>query len=226
MNVINVNSNNLVRLTDKLEKLGRSNLPLAVRSTLNDAAFDMKTKKIQPIFNQKFTTRKKNFIRSHTAFNKSPNTFNLAAMNSHAGIIRGKSNSGDELVNQEFSGTIKNREYIATEQARIGKSKIRTLSRKNRLLKVKPPKYHAKSFMKSAYKVGVGGIVFYKKWIFRIDAIRKGKIKSTPLYIVNKTRSVKIKRTPFLAPASQKTAKEIDNFFIKNANYRLKKYYS
>ena len=40
--ILNVNTDAVVALTNKLEKLHRSAFPVAVRSTLNSAAFDMK----------------------------------------------------------------------------------------------------------------------------------------------------------------------------------------
>lgn len=39
---LNVNTDATVALTNKLEKLHKSAFPVAVRSTLNSAAFDMK----------------------------------------------------------------------------------------------------------------------------------------------------------------------------------------
>jgi len=228
MPAININTTELVELTNKLEKLKRSDLPLTVRGTLNDAAFDMKTKEIEPVFKQKFITRKKTFIRSHTAFNKCLNTFDLKAMYSEAGVIKGKSESGDQLINQEFGGRENKRDFIPTKQARVGNSNIKTIRKANRLNQIKNTRYAGKhNFIKKAIEVGIGGTVVYKKWLFKIKGlnVRNGKIKTVPIYSVKKGRSVRIKKAPFLAPASLRTQKKLDDFYIKNAKYRINKFY-
>jgi len=77
LNTFNINTDKVVSLTNKLEKLHKSAMPVAVRMTLNDAAFDMKQIQIGRQFKGQFTIRKKNFIRSHTVAVKSKNTFRI-----------------------------------------------------------------------------------------------------------------------------------------------------
>ena len=63
MQAFNVNTDEVVRLTNRLEKLNKSAMPIAVRSTLNDVAFQSKQTHLPKEFDKKFTIRKKNFIK-------------------------------------------------------------------------------------------------------------------------------------------------------------------
>ena len=97
----NVNNHEVIKLTNTLDKIHRSAIPVSVRGSLNDAAFDMKKNTLGREFNDIFTIRRPTFLRSHTAANKSPNTFDINKMESSAGVIEGKSLAGDQLELQE-----------------------------------------------------------------------------------------------------------------------------
>ena len=127
-----INMTEVIGFTNKLGKLHKSALPLAIRSTLNDASFE--TKKVIPLFFAKqFTVRKKNFIRSHTGVNKSKNTFNVNQMVAKVGLIKGRSDSGDDLIKQEYGGTIQNRDFIPFKDARVGKNERKIISLEKQL---------------------------------------------------------------------------------------------
>jgi len=86
-NVFNINTDDIVQLTLKLEKLHRSAMPVAVRQSLNRAAFNMKKTEIGKSFDRNFIVRRSAFIRAHSGYNPSSNTFDINKIVSEAGII-------------------------------------------------------------------------------------------------------------------------------------------
>lgn len=229
----NINTTEVVALTNKLEKLTRSDMPLAVRGTLNDAAFDMKQIQVEKIFTRNFTIRKKTFIRSHTAVIKCANTFDLKQMKAQTGIIKGKSQAGDQLIYQEFGGTIKNRDYIPTKEARVSKSSKKVVSKKYYLKNIKPKKnktkYQNQEFIRTVFKLGKGAYIRYNNILFEILTIKKPSrlylyIKTKAIYWFKKNRSVRIKRRPFMKFAGKMSAKKMPAFFKKQAKRRFEKY--
>ena len=228
-----INKSELVRYTNTLEKLHKSALPIAVRSTLNDAAFEMKKTEIEKSFQSNFTTRKKNFIKSHTLARKSKNTFNINQMVAKTGVIEGKSQAGDNLEVQESGGRITNRENIPLDTARTGKNNAKLVSKKYYLNKVKGKhkaikKGDNKLFIKAAFAAGKGGHVIYGKVLHEITSIRRLRrgpsIKTRPLYSVKPNRSVPIKKTSFMSEAGKMTLKKIDKLYIEHAINQINKY--
>jgi hypothetical protein len=206
----NINNVEVVELTNKLEKLHRSAMPIAVRSTLNDAAF-LARRLIIKNFRSNFIIRNRTFITSHASANKCQNTFSINQMQSEAGIIKGKTKSGDLLEKQEFGGGI-DRKSIPTDNVRLGKS--------NRKLVINT--LYIKKFLKrpngTIYKSGESTIFKSNKGIYRI--FRGGKIEQ--LYVFN--RSITIQRDPFVEPSEKETSTKIESLFEKNANKQFEKY--
>jgi len=210
MSFLNINASETVKLTNKLEKLHRSAMPLAVRATLNDAAF-MARRLIIKNFKSNFIIRNRTFIQSHAAANKCQNTFDINRMQSDAGTIKGKTGAGDLLIKQEDGGTI-SRRRIPSDNTRQARSN-RRLVNKNQ---------YAKKFI--GYKNGIiyksaeSIIVKSDKGIFRIK--RGGKWERW--YTFN--RSITITKHPFVDPASSETASKIGSMFEKNAQKQFAKY--
>lgn len=206
----NINNADVVELTNRLEKIHKSAMPVSVRGALNDAAFDMKKNQLGKTFDSDFTIRKKTFIRSHSAFNRSKNTFNINEMSSEAGIIKGKSKSGDELEIQETGGSLSGRKSIVTPEARISKSGQKLVSRRFYLQNLKGK-----------------GVIFKNKRqrIFAsndtiIQNIR-GEKNFRVLYRFRNTRSYDA--THFVEKAGELSSKKIPDFFLKQAKRRLNK---
>jgi len=222
----NINQDEIIKFTKRLDKLHKSDLPLAIRSTLNDTAFE--AKRIIPIiFDKNFTVRKKTFIKSHTSASRSKNTFNVNQMYSSVGIIMGKSEAGNELEKQERGGVIRDRDFIPLDSARISKSEKKLVSKrnylksqKNRARKVK----NKESFEKAAFKLGKGGSIIFDGLLIRVTSVSKGGIiKSTALYDFKKNRSVKIDKKPFVFPSSIIAQKKTPELYKKNAEFRIRK---
>lgn len=232
MQSFNINTDALVGLTNKLEQLHESAMPIAVRGTLNDAAFDMKQVTAPREFNDNFTIRKKTFFRSHTRVNKSKNTFDIDSMESSFGVIAGKSKSGDELEKQEHGGIVANRTYIPFKEARIGKTNSKLVSKRFYLKNIKASKKNVftnQEVIKASFRAGKGGYIIYDDVLFEVRAAKKRGtngiyIKLNPVYSYKENRSVKVKKDPFMLPASIKTRKKMTRFYMVQANKRFKKY--
>jgi hypothetical protein len=209
--IFDINADKMVELTNRLERLHRSALPVSIRGTLNDAAFDAKQRTIPVEFDNNFVVRKKNFIRSHTRAVKSKNTFDLNQMASHAGVIKGKSKSGDQLKYQERGGAINNRGAIPTEFSRVAKNASRLVR---------------KAYYYNRYKNARKGVVTRttKETIIKTNdsllRVTRGS-KWETLYRIRPT--VSIKRDAFIEPASRKTMRMIPNFYKKQAMRRINK---
>lgn len=219
----------MVQLTNKLEKMHRSDLPLVVRQTLNDLAFDNKQNEIEDSFRSNFTIRKQNFIKSHTAANKSMNTFDISKMQSMSGVIKGKSTAGDMLEIQEFGGNIPDRENIPLPPSRTSKSNAKLVSKRNYLNRVKPknkkPIKTGRSLIQAAKFHGPGSILLFDKVLIRVkNILKRGFVRYTKLYSVEDNRTVHISKSPFLEQSGMKTSKKIFDIYSRNAIKRLKKY--
>jgi hypothetical protein len=206
-----INSDELVRYTNKLEKLHKSALPIAVRSTLNNLAFKGRSSSIRK-FKKNFIDRTSDrFIRSHNIANKSKNTFNINEMETSFGIEKGKSRSGDKLEIQEKGGTIPGRD-IPIDTVRVGGARKAKIKR---------------SLYKKLYKNKKRGIIYKsgESKIFktkdRLLRVKRGS-KWDTLYVFN--RDVKLKSKPFISFGGKEAAKHIEKFYVKNAIKRIEKY--
>lgn len=204
----NINNVQVVELTNKLERLHRSAMPLVVRGTLNDAAFLARNKAIS-IFAANFTVRKKNFIRSHTGVNKSKNTFDIKQMVTEAGVIRGKSGPGDSLGLQEFGGTATDKKGIPTPSVRIGKSENKLISKRLYLKSLKGRGLISKN-RKSRIVASNKAIIQYNK----------GK-RFDVLYRFRGSR--KYEKSAFMAPAGIYASSKMVMLFKKQAKFRIEK---
>lgn len=229
---LNVDTTALVSLTNKLEKLAKSALPNAIRNSLNDAAFDMKTKTLLTSANQSFEKRQPNFFKANSKFEKAQG-FNVNQMQSIVGMVKLKGNNYavDDLEQQEYGGTIKKKSFIPLKQARVAGSTNKVvrsnarLSNIKRIIDAKRYGKNKKAFRIAALKAGKGGFVISENELWRIDSIGKNrKIKKTPLYSFKKGRSIHVRATGFSKRAGLNTAKQMEVFYIRQAKRQLEKF--
>jgi len=237
MPFINVNNDAVVNLTNKLEKLHKSAFPVAVRTSLNSAAFDVK-KSTMPKSAKRFQNRDKKFFKSNSSVDMAKG-FNTKSMASTVGFVsrRGKNQAVDDLEQQERGGTIKGRSLIAMDSARSSKSNKKKVQKKNRISTMpnvvnsrKVRGANAKQrFVKSVVKAGVGGLVLSeyrgKEILWRVRSLSRsgGKFKLTALYSYKKGRNVSVKATHFMEKASIKSAKKLDDFYIIEGEKQIKR---
>lgn len=246
MAFLNVNTDSLVALTNRLEKLHRSDLPIAIRNTLTKAARLTKTESLPKVSRQTFTIRNKTFFRAKSRFTGATG-FNLRTMVATVGMVDVRLSDADhavrDLEQQESGGVIKGRSFIPTKQARKGGSASANVAARNRLSKIDlknvvrlsraKGKSKSQRFIKSAIfakkRFGKRAYVLTPKMLFRIDRLNVGKrtkkvnLKVTPLYSYRKGRTVRIKATGFMRKSTLIQAKKIDIIFKNEAEKRIKK---
>jgi len=233
--ILNVNTDALVILTNKLEKLNRSAFPVAVRSTLNSAALDMKQKTIISSSDDNFIKRKPSFFKAASKVNFATG-FAVNSMSSTVGF-KGDSQAVDDLEQQEKGGDIDSRSFVPMNPARVGGAYKKNIRPNARLkaLKIVDAK-NAKGandkekFIKSVIHAGVGGAVLAdykdKKIVWRVNSLNKTDLKTlklTPLYTYEKGRKVKVDRTDFIKEAAAVTQQKIDGFYIASAQKQFDK---
>lgn len=206
----------------------RYDFPLAVRGTLNDAAFLMKQKNIKPEFEENFTVRRRTFITAFTGATRSPNTFNISQMYSRAGVYKGKKNKkvGKDLQKQEYGGSVDR--AAPRVGARVGAAYDKVVKGALFYRRLRNKQKANFAFRKSEPKGQ-----FIKKLNNSTSAIltKDGRIAAakrtasgvewTTLYA--RKQVSKIRKSQFIKPAAIKTNKEIPRLFIENAEKRFKK---
>ena len=105
MPLINVNTDKAVIYSNKLEKASRSAFPVAVRQTLNQAAFDTKKKFLPQTVARTFVDRSPTFFSRFSAIKKASG-FKVSSMSSTIGMIRKGQQASDDMEQQEFGGTL------------------------------------------------------------------------------------------------------------------------
>lgn len=211
MNVINVNTAELVELTDKLERLSKSAMPIAVRGALNDAAFEAKDDAIKQ-FKRNFIIRRETFIKSHMIAVKSPNTFKLSEMVTLAGVKQGKTTAGDRLKIQEEGGYIYNRS-VPTDETRASAQHSARQQAKFYYRKFRnSPKGHYPS--QRGVKVKSRPKQTILKTDNRVVMITKGGDWKTLYYLDKKVR---ITENAFILPAGVRTSKKLHRLYRERA---------
>ena len=216
MQQFSVDTTEMREFKRKLDKISRSAFPVSVRKTLNETAYQMRTKTLPQSFKDEFTVRRPNFIKHVSGFTKCQNTFNVNSMVSEAGILEGKSLAGDRLELQERGGMINNRTVPFADRSGNSPSR-KSESAEN----VQSPIYYARKF-KDLKK----GVITKNKarTIFKTDnagmMILAGGIWKT-LYLEN--RSVKLKKRRFVEPAGEVAAFKMPQTFIKEFNNYVNK---
>ena len=206
--IISIDTKQLESYKKRLEKMGRSDFPLAVRGALNETAVEMRTQSMPKQFNENFIIRRKTFLKSQSGTNFCKNTFDINSMVSETGISD-KLEVGKRLELQEEGGKINNR-AIPTVNTRRG-SKLGSVQNKD--FYFKPLKSSKKG---SIGKIGNKLIVKGNKGI-----VLMSKKETKPLYLLDRT--VEIKKKPFAKPSGLIANNKMNEYFVKNAIKRLKK---
>lgn len=216
MATFDVNNEGAIALTAKLERLHRSAFPVAVRSTLNDAAF--KTKSLVPkAAGAKFTIRQKNLYKKFIVVEKAKG-FDLKAMASTVGID-GAASKGRRvakgLAAQETGGTVNSRKLLPMDQARISGSYGKKLRSKNQFSKINiaQAKNRKPGSKYVLIKKGSRGTVF--------DTSKKGKL--TPVFSYRQTNKTRLSARPVIKPSARLAASKMNRFYVLNAEKQFKR---
>lgn len=135
--VLYIDGKALRGFSDKLEKISKSALPIAVRQTLNDAAYDVKQVTMPQTSDASFIRRKPTFWKAKSRV-EGAKGFDVDNMNSTVGFLEGKKHSQAvrNLEEQEHGGTIKDKDFIPLDDARHGDSYYQQVELKNWLKKI------------------------------------------------------------------------------------------
>lgn len=117
-----------------LNEINRSALPIAIRGTLNDAVYDVKTRTM-PKSAEVFKKRQNNFLKANSKFEKAQG-FNVDGMKATIGFYENKLAHANtnfavkDLEQQEYGGEIDSKTFIPMRGARVSgtgitKSKFR-----------------------------------------------------------------------------------------------------
>jgi len=239
---LNINTDAAVIFTDKLEAIGKSALPNAVRETLSKAALDVKKNTMPKTADKEFESRKKNFFRANSIVDFAKGK-DISSMRSAVGFFENKLSAKTtnfavkDLEQQEYGGDIAGKAFIPLDNARVGKSynksvranarisKLKIINAKNQRGKTKEQKFKV-----AVIKAGVGGNVLgsTKKGetiLWRVQSILKnGQPKLIALYDYQKGRKVKVDRTNFMKKSAEETQKNIDKIYVIEAKKQIDKY--
>ena len=235
---IDINTDELVRFSNKLERLNRSSLPKVVRNTLNTVAFDVKKNTMPKSANQQFVNRDKNFFKANSRVDMAKSN-NINGMRSIVGFVSNNATKSNQAVEdlsiQERGGTISGRTFIPMNESRTSKSFNRMVAKRNRTRNLRNVVVSSAAkganpnerFIKSAIHAGVGGIVVRTKAAFRIEKLtRQGnntKVRAKAIYSYKKGRSVRVRGTRFFGRSVDLSAKKMDGVFVKNAKTEINK---
>lgn len=241
---LKLNSDALVKHTARLERMSRSALPVAVRSTLNSAAYDVKKRTMPASAKATFTQRKPSFFKASSKV--APATgFDIAGMKATVGFVSkgGTDKSVEDLQQQEHGSSIDGRSFVPRKEARTGGSwtgNVRAAARisdiRNRIVDSANGRGRSnkEKYIRSALHAGKGGFVIGtgkngrgSRTLYRIRSIvRKGArtiVNSQPLFSVKGGRLVKPKATHFMEKASLQSADLLNQYFITHATKQLDK---
>ncbi len=239
MTYLNVNTDKVVAFANKLEKLHRSDFPVAVRKTLNDVALDAKRTELLKSANKAFTMRRSDGFFKRFSGVKFAKGFDLNSMYSEMGIAPGSgqgSIAARNLEKQELGGKVGKRSFIPLDGARTGSSDSRRVKKANysdNLDYIDNDKAKqgdlsvASAFVAKKQKrpVRIGNNIARVKTVKSSGRGRNAKmiIRTTNIYSYRKNRSVKLKRRPFVGPAAMKSAKKWKICSSRMLNCDLKK---
>lgn len=215
MAAFNVNMDEVVGLSAKLDRMHRSDFPIAVRQTLNDAAF--KTKAMVPkVAGQKFTIRQKSFFRAFSTVHKAVG-FDVKGMKAVAGIDATKGNQvAAGLEQQEQGGSVVSRKLIPHDMGRISGSPAKKLRSKYRFrnINIATKKDRKPGSKYILIKKGNKGTVFEIRRL-------KTRTKLKPIYVYRPSRTSRVARSPFMEPSAMFAAKKMPEYYRRAAERRF-----
>lgn len=238
---ININTDAVVAYTNKLEKLPKSALPVAIRGTLNDAAFSMKKDILPKVAKSVFKERQPNFFKANSRV-EAATGFDIKTMSSTVGFVSSGLHNNrtnyavNDLEQQEEGGIIKGRSFKPLAAARIGgKGNVKSNLRISQLLKGKLINVNdlrggskMQQLIKSVVHAGVGGFVLGGKILFKVTSIKRTKsgsviFKKQKLFSFKKQGIAKVNGTKFVEKSAFKVQRHMENFYKVQAKKQFKK---
>ncbi len=234
-----VNTDAVIAFTAKLERLNKSAFPSAVRSTLNDAAFAMKTTNILASAKLNMHVRNDAFFRKFTGVQRATG-FNINSM--EAGVGFSNSNAQKEkkaLLGMEsnevggidsdggmYIGASRGSRGLVKRNSRFDKANVSTsyknwkngkssnmLRMVSSLMDNKPVFINTKNGRFLVKVKSMSSSIKGQKTDIKLDFLMRGR----------KDHAAHAKATHFNRQAALNTAKEMEGFYIKNAEFQFEK---
>jgi hypothetical protein len=242
--VFNVNTDACVVLVNKIEQLHKSALPLAIRGTLNSAAFDVKQRTLDESATQHFMRRSPTFFKRFSGVNRATG-YNIDSMRAEVGMTAEGGGASEvkaqiavaNMEVQEEGGKIdKGLDYLAA--ARTSQSLDKTVTGKRRWQNANvvrgaftKPGTAKSRLVAAAYvamdtgklqKTKINGRNFYRQ-VTAIAKTKKGKVKiKSKLIYVSRNGNIKpVSATHFSRDAAMRTQPLIPTYFLANAQRQI-----
>lgn len=244
----NVNTDASIILTAKLERMQKSAMPSAIRSTLNDGAFAMKKKEILVSAKRNMKVRNSSFFKKFTGVNRATG-FDVDSMRSEVGFINtdpnpikgkkaiegmesnevgGSDNTGSMYLGKaRGQNSLKRRvrvdkRYDRKKLAQGHNKRINTRGGKSNVMALMAG-YNEQKPVFIRGKSGIGYVVEVKA-VFNM-ATGKRDFKLDFLMRSRKKNPAKAKATHFNKEAAINTSKQMDKFYLKNATHQFNKFW-
>ena len=238
---LDINTDACVVFAAKLEKLNKSALPMAVRGTLNAAAFNVKQVTLDKSASKHFIRRAPTFFKAFTAVNKA-NGYNINSMQSEVGMYdRGQPTAHTAIKHmetQEHGGNINTgADYLKGSRAGSLSRKVTRSNYFDKSNLIDPAKSSQRfSGPRSKKSMLVAEAVMAKKlnkpislltskgrFLVKVTGVtmrkgkRKGSVKITSKLIMMQRKHAPIKATHFSREAALATVKNMDDMFYQEA---------
>lgn len=236
---INIDTHEITKLTEALRGLHRSSFPNAVRTTLNDLAFDTKQNQLLSQAKNTFIVRAPTMFKKFSSVNKATG-WEVGSMDAEAGMLN--KDAGKTFNKQEDGGTY-GHSYIKFTQTRgTGKGKNKRTRRipkrdyidnldvlditRTKTIRTRKSRFVADAFM----AIKLNKLVLFNRIIMRVNSIKKtneGKVKinTDPLYTFEKKQPVRVKSVKFVEKSAMKSIKKADRFYMRAVNHEFKKHF-
>lgn len=223
---IKINSIAMKEYEKKLNDLHRSAFPNAIRSTLNDAAFEMKKDNLHTSAAKNFKhTRSKSFFKKFSGVKKATG-WNINSMYSEIGLldmgVKTAKTAIDNMHMHEKGGSI-NEGATYLRDSRTSKSFGKLVRNQNYFKRSKYVK--GKNYVRKAFvALKENAIMKHGDYLIRVNKITKGnKLRINTTLLMKKRNNVRISPNNFITKAGIQTQKSIPLNFRKHAEKQIKK---
>ena len=226
----------------QLKELHRAVLPNAVRSTLNDLAFDVKKNTLMPSLNKSMIIRNNQFFKKYSGVDKATG-YDIGKMFSEVGFIPSgnATKAVGRLEEQDKGGNLDKRNMVPLDKSRIGstvKGKVRGVNYQN---KIKLAGHVIKGDLQGLIRgvtrtkidkggAGQGIAIIYGQTLFEINGfkrLRKSnsiKLNLKPLYSYKKDRKITVKPHRFMSKSAMESSNKCQELFNKNVEKQMAKF--
>ena len=243
---LDINTNANIILTAKLERLRKSALPSAIRSTLSDGAFEMKKTNILESAKKNMTVRNKTVFKKFTGVKKATG-FDVGSMYSEVGFIPKEgvkgSKIGEGMEHNEVGGTDEdgfmylpktrtagNKNRLVRRNRRFDKGKLLGNIKASNIATKSKNRFIINSIESFEQKKAFNFTTKKGRFLVMATSVKRGvdgntKVKLDFLMRGRNKFKAHAKATHFNREAAIKTSKQMEVFYKKNAEYQLNKFW-